>query len=178
FAKAINHQFRPAIGRAPESDPPAGVNYDLWTGPAPLKPFTQNRWHYNWHWMWDLGTGDMGNDGIHQIDVARWGLGVGLPNAVSASGGQLFYDDDHETPDTQVVTFEYDNCYLMFEMRLWTNYKIEGHDNGVVYYGDKGTVDVGRAGSFVTLIGEEPKQIGGSHDFVANQRNFIDAVKA
>ncbi|GMV99885.1 MAG: dehydrogenase [Candidatus Hydrogenedentota bacterium] len=178
MAKAINHQFREAIGRAPVSEPPAGVNYDLWTGPGPLKPFTENRWHYNWHWLWDFGTGDMGNDGVHQIDVARWGLGAGVPKFVSASGGQLFYDDDHETPDTQVVTFEFEDCYLLYEMRLWTNYKMEGHDNGVVFYGDKGTVDVGRDGSFVRLIGEEPRKIGGSHDFTANQRNFADAVKA
>lgn len=178
MAKAINHQLRPAIGRAAETEPPAGVNYDLWLGPAPQRAFTQNRWHYNWHWIWEYGTGDMGNDGIHQVDVARWGLGVQTPKVVTASGGQLFYDDDHETPDTQVVTFEFDDCYLLYEMRLWTNYPMEGHDNGVVFYGDNGRVDVGRAGSFVTYIGKEPEQLGGSHDFDANLRNFLDAVKA
>jgi predicted dehydrogenase len=177
-AKAINHQLRKPIGRAPEQDPPAGVDYDLWLGPAPVRPFTHNRWHYNWHWHWDYGTGDMGNDGVHQVDVARWGLGVGLPNAVSASGGQLFYDDDHETPDTQVVTFEYDDCYLIYEMRLWTDYPMEGHDNGNIFYGDKGTVEVGRSGSFVTLIGEAPQRIGGTNDFEANVRNYLDCVKA
>ena len=178
MAKAINHQLRGPIGRAPESDPPEGVNYDLWLGPAPVRPFTRNRWHYNWHWHWDYGTGDMGNDGIHQLDVARWGLGAGYPKAVSASGGQLFYDDDHETPDTQVVTFEYDDCYLLFEMRLWTNYKLEGHDNGVVFFGDKGTLEVGRNGCEVTLIGEDKKQLSGGADFDANLRNFVDCIKA
>ena len=177
MAKAINHQLREPIGRAPESDPPPGVDYDRWLGPAAAHAFTQNRWHYNWHWFWDYGTGDIGNDGIHQVDVARWGLGVQLPNVVTASGGQLFYDDDHQTPDTQVVTFEYDDCYLLFEMRLWTNYPMEGHDNGVVFYGDKGKVEVGRQGSFVTFIGKEPEKIGGSHDFNANIRNFLDCVK-
>ncbi|MCL4692841.1 MAG: gfo/Idh/MocA family oxidoreductase, partial [Candidatus Hydrogenedentes bacterium] len=121
LAKALNHQLRGPIGRAPESEPPEGVNYDMWLGPAPVHAFTANRWHYNWHWFWDYGTGDIGNDGIHQIDIARWGLNVGLPNAVTAPGGQLFYDDDHETPDTQLVTYEYDDCYLVFEMRLWTD---------------------------------------------------------
>lgn len=178
MAKAINHQFREPIGRAPVTEPPADVNYDVWLGPAPEHAFTQNRWHYNWHWFWDYGTGDIGNDGIHQVDVARWGLGVQLPNVVTASGGQLFYDDDHQTPDTQVVTFEYRDCYLLFEMRLWTNYPMEGHDNGVVFYGDKGKVEVGREGSFVTYIGEEPEKIGGTHDFEANLRNFLDALKA
>jgi len=177
MAKAINHQLRGPIGRAPETDPPPGVNYDLWLGPAPQHAFTKNRWHYNWHWFWDYGTGDIGNDGVHQLDEARWGLGVGLPNAVSASGGQLFYDDDHETPDTQVVTYEYDDCYLLFEMRLWTNYPLEGHDNGVIFYGDKGTVEVSRHGCDVTFIGEPKKHLGGGADLEANMRNFLDCVK-
>jgi len=143
-----------------------------------VRPFTRNRWHYNWHWHWDYGTGDMGNDGIHQIDEARWGLGVGMPNAVSASGGQLFYDDDHETPDTQVVTYEYDDCYLLFEMRLWTDYPLEGHDNGVVFYGDKGILEIGRRGCELTLKGEPRKALSGGADFDANLRNFLDCVKA
>jgi len=178
MAKAINHQLRGPIGREPESDPPSGVNYDLWLGPAPLHPFTKNRWHYQWHWFWDYGCGDIGNDGIHQIDEARWGLGVGMPLAVCASGGQLFYDDDHETPDTQIVTYEYKDCYLMFEMRLWTKYPMEGHDNGVVFYGDKGILEMGRNGCEVTLIGESKKKIGDGSDFDANVRNFLDCIKA
>ncbi len=177
-AKAINHQFREPIGRAPESTPPAGVNYDLWTGPAPLRTFTQNRWHYNWHWFWDTGGGDIVNDGVHQIDVARWGLGVEYPKRVTGSGGQLFYDDDHETPDTQIVTYEYDGCYLIYEMRLWTNYPIEGHENGNVFYGDNGRLDIGREGCIVTLNGKAPEKIGGGADVRDNMRNFIEAVAA
>ena len=177
-AKAINHQFRDAIGRTPDSAPPPGVNYDLWLGPAPSRPFSKNRFHYNWHWHWDYGTGDIGNDGIHQVDVARWGLGVGLPKAVSASGGQLFYNDDHETPDTQVVTYEYDACYLIFEMRLWTDYPLEGHDNGVVFYGDNGKLEVGRSGVTITPIKGDGKTFGGGPDLAANVRNFLDGVKA
>jgi len=177
LAKAINHQFREPIGHTPDSDPPAGVNYDLWLGPAPQRPFSKNRFHYNWHWHWDYGTGDIGNDGVHQVDVARWGLGVGLPNAVSAAGGQLFYRDDHETPDTQIVTFEYDACYLVFEMRLWTDYPLEGHDNGVVFYGDKGKLEVGRSGVAITPIAGDVKKFGGGPDLSANVRNFLDCVK-
>jgi predicted dehydrogenase len=177
-AKAINHQFREPIGRAPVSSPPPNVNYDLWTGPADVKPFTQNRWHYNWHWFWDYGCGDIANDGVHQIDLARWGLGVGYPKRVVASGGQLFYDDDHETPDTQLVTYEYDGCHLIYEMRLWTNYAIEGHENGNVFYGDNGRLDVGRDGCVVTLIGKEPEHLGRGADIRDNMGNFIDAVAA
>lgn len=177
-AKAINHQFREPIGRAPVSSPPEGVNYELWTGPAPLHPFTQNRWHYNWHWFWDYGCGDIANDGVHQIDVARWGLGVEYPKRVVASGGQYFYDDDHETPDMQMVTYEYDDCFLIYEMRLWTNYPIEGHENGDVFYGDNGRLDIGREGCIVTLNGKAPEKIGGGADVRDNMGNFIDAVAA
>ncbi len=177
MAKAINHQLRKPVGRAPETDPPPGVNYDMWLGPAPKHAYTKNRWHYNWHWFWDYGTGDTGNDGIHQIDVGRWGLGVDFPTAVSVSGGQLFYDDDHETPDTQMITYEYADCYLVFEMRLWTDYKMEGHDNGTVFYGDKGKLEVGRQGCHVTLIDQEKKKIGGGSDLGANIRNFLGCIK-
>jgi predicted dehydrogenase len=177
MAKAINSQLRGPIGRKADTDPPPHVNYDLWLGPAPKRPFNPNRFHYNWHWFWDYGTGDAGNDGIHQIDIARWGLGVKMPNAVSCSGGQLFYDDDHETPDTQVATFEYDDVYLMFEMRLWTPYPHEGHDNGNIFYGDNGTMSIGRDGWRVTFkdgkAGPGGSRGGGSH--IAN---FIQAVRS
>lgn len=176
-AKAINHQFRAPIGRAPVEEPPPGVDYDLWLGPAPVVPFTRNRWHYNWHWFWDYGTGDIGNDGIHQLDVARWGLGVEYPHGVTAMGGQLFYQDDHETPDTQVVTYDFGKCYLLYEMRLWTDYPLEGHDNGVAFYGDGGRLDVGRAGCIVTRPSGETEHIGGGADLAANVRNFVDCVR-
>src|SRR3984893_8698163 len=89
MARAICYKWRPSIGRATEEPVPSGVNYDLWTGPAPLKPFTRNRFHYNWHWIWDTGNGEVGNQAIHEIDIARWGLGVGFPVSVSAMGGHF-----------------------------------------------------------------------------------------
>ena len=157
-AKAINHQLRQPIGREPVSTPPPGVNYDLWLGPAPKHAFTRNRWHYNWHWYWDYGCGDLGNDGIHQVDMARWGLGVDYPKAVVCSGGQLFYDDDHETPDTQTVIYEYDRCQLIYEMRLWTDYPMEGHDNGTIFYGTEGSMEDGRSG--VKVIMKDGSAVG------------------
>ena len=178
MAKAINHQKRGPIGRAPEQPAPEGVNYDRWLGPAPEHAFTQNRWHYNWHWFWEYGGGDMVNDGIHQVDQARWGLGVGLPNKITGSAAQLWYDDDHETPDTQTIVFEYDDCHILYEMRLWTDYKMEGHDNGVIFYGDKGKVTIGRQGCFHEFTGEAPVKIGDGADFRENIRNFLVASKA
>ncbi|MDT8302062.1 MAG: Gfo/Idh/MocA family oxidoreductase [Sedimentisphaerales bacterium] len=177
MAKAINSQLRGPIGRVPDSETPPGVNYDMWLGSAPKRPFNQNRYHYKWHWFWDYGTGDIGNDGIHQIDIARWGLGVKLPNAVTCSGGQLFYDDDHQTPDTQVATFEYDDVYLMYEMRLWCPYTLEGHDNGNIFYGDNGTVSIGRKGWQVTFK-DGSKGPGGPRSGDTHTLNFINAVRS
>jgi len=177
MAKAINSQFRGPIGRKVDTEVPPHVNYDLWLGPAPKRPFNPNRFHYNWHWFWDYGTGDIGNDGIHQIDIARWGLAVEMPKAVSCSGGQLFYDDDHETPDTQIATFEYEDVYLMFEMRLWTPYPHEGHDNGDIFYGDKGKVSIGRKGWQVTFK-DGKKGPGGPRRGGSHVANFIKAVRS
>jgi len=178
LAKAINHQMREALPDVPDSNPPSFLNYDLWLGPAPERPFNKARSHYNWRWQWDYGCGDIGNDGIHQVDQARWGLGVALPNAVSASGGQLFYRDIHETPDTQIVTYEYDDAYLVYEMRLWTDYPMEGHDNGVVFYGDLGTVQIGRKGCFAHFKNGETERIGDGADFPANIANYLECVQA
>jgi predicted dehydrogenase len=103
----------------------------LWTGPAPLKPFTRNRFHYNWHWIWDTGNGDLGNQGIHEVDVARWGMGVKLPTKVSAIGGHFMFDDDQETPNTLNAAFEFklpggERRMLEFEVRHWiTNTEAE-----------------------------------------------------
>ena len=177
MAKAINSQRRGEIGRQPDSEIPKHVHYDLWLGPAPKKPFNANRFHYNWHWWWDYGTGDTGNDGIHQIDIARWGLGVGLPKAVTCSGGQLWYDDDHETPDTQIATFEYDDVYLVYEMRLWAPYPHEGHDNGNIFYGDNGKVSIGRRGWQVTFK-DGKKGPGGDRGDWSHIENFIKAVRS
>ncbi|MBI1387146.1 MAG: gfo/Idh/MocA family oxidoreductase [bacterium] len=177
-AKAINHQLRELIGKVEPEPAPGGVNYDLWLGPAPEHPFTRNRWRYNWHWFWDYGTGDAGNDGIHQIDVARWGLGVTTPRAAHGCGAQLYYDDDHQTPDTQTVVFDFETRHLIYEMRLWTDYPLEGHDNGNVFYGDEGELEIGRKGCVVTRIGEEPRKLGGGSNLDAHVRNFIDCALA
>ena len=131
MARALCYKWRPSIGRATPESVPAGVNYDLWTGPAPLKPFTRNRFHYNWHWIWDTGNGEVGNQAIHEIDIARWGLGVGFPVSVSAMGGHFMFDDDQETPNTLNATFYFDGSdgkrkMMELEVRHWiTNHEAE-----------------------------------------------------
>jgi predicted dehydrogenase len=131
LARGLCFKWRNTIGKAPVEPVPPGVHYDLWTGPAPLKPFTRNRFHYNWHWIWDTGNGDLGNQGIHEVDVARWGLGVKFPTTVAALGGHFMFDDDQETPNTLNCAFEFnlpsgERRLLEFEVRHWmTNTEAE-----------------------------------------------------
>ena len=107
-AKAWNIQRRKDIGHGSPADPPPGIDYDLWVGPAEYVPFQPNRFHYSWHWWYNFGTGDLGNDGAHEMDYARWGLGVdALPSRVSGVGGKYYFDDDQEFPDTATCVFEY-----------------------------------------------------------------------
>jgi predicted dehydrogenase len=131
MARGLCYKWRDTIGRAMPEAVPAGVHYDLWTGPAPLKPFTKNRFHYNWHWIWDTGNGDLGNQGIHELDLARWGLGVELPTKVTAIGAHFLFDDDQETPNTITAIYEFrtpegKTKMMNFEVRGWmTNHEAE-----------------------------------------------------
>ena len=118
LAKGLCFKRRLSIGKKPDGPVPPGVNYDLWLGPAPERRFNPNRFHYNWHWFWDTGNGDIGNQGPHQMDLARWGLGKkGLPRRVFSSGARFLYDDDQETPNTQLAIFDYEDCQVVFEVR-------------------------------------------------------------
>jgi hypothetical protein len=116
--------------------------------------------------------------GLALSGVSRAAQNEKVRHAVIGVGGQLFYDDDHETPDTQVVTYEYDGCYLLYEMWLWTDYPLEGHDNGVIFYGDNGKLEIGRKGCDVFPKGGEPKHLGPYADIKDHFRNFLDCVKA
>ena len=123
MARGLCYKTRNTIARTPVSEVPEGVDYDLWTGPAPKRPFTKNRFHYNWHWFWDTGNGDIGNQGIHEMDKARWGLGVKYPIKASAIGGHFMFDDDQETPNVLNASFEFNENgktkMLEFEVRHW-----------------------------------------------------------
>src|SRR5438105_485390 len=131
MARALCYKWRPSIGRATEEAVPSGVHYDLWTGPAPLKPFTRNRFHYNWHLLCDNGNGEVGNQAIHEIDIARWGLGVNFPVQALAGGGRFLFDDDQETPNVVSATFCFEassgkRMMMELEVRPWlTNHEAE-----------------------------------------------------
>ena len=123
LARGMCFQLRASIGKAKAEPVPAGVDYDLWTGPAPNREFTKNRFHYTWHWFWDTGNGNLGNQGIHELDLCRWGLGVSYPTKISAVGGKYLWDDDQEAPNTLNVSWEFDDHgkkkLMTFDVRPW-----------------------------------------------------------
>jgi predicted dehydrogenase len=191
IAKCWNWQMRKDIGRKEPSEPPAGVDYDTWVGPAEWMPFQSNRFHYDWHWWYNFGCGDLGNDGIHEFDYALWGLGVEThPSLISASGGKYFFDDDQQFPDTQQVTFEYpgdgktgDRRMLIYEQRLWSTTYPFNVDSGAEYFGTKGRVFLSKRGKF-EAFGERNKRLDVKLDgapksnVTENQRNWIDCIKS
>ncbi|MEW5974319.1 MAG: Gfo/Idh/MocA family oxidoreductase [Acidobacteriota bacterium] len=120
--RILNSKLRNTIGKTPDSPVPPGVDYDMWLGPAPKRPFNKSHFHYNWHWFWEYSGGDIINDGVHQIDIARWMSGQNLPKSVSSTGGIHFYQDDQETPDTHVVSWDFDKMTIIFEQSLWSPY--------------------------------------------------------
>jgi len=135
-ARGLCYKPRGSIGRAQGEQPiPKTLDYDIWCGPAPRRPLTRLRLHYDWHWIWDYGNGDLGNQGIHQMDVARWGLGKNeLPRSVVSVGGRFGYTDDGETANTQVAVFDYGNTELIFEVRGLDTKPFRGATIGNIFH--------------------------------------------
>lgn len=188
-AKCWNIQRRGSIGRGQDTDPPADLDYGNWVGPATMIPYRTNRVHHRWTMWYHFGAGDMGNDGVHDIDYARWGLGVDThPNKISALGGKFYFDDDGEFPDTQQVTFEYsgdgkpgDRRLLIYEQRLWTTNYPHHCDSGAEFYGTKGQMFLSRRGK-IEVLGDrnaamEIAVTRGPQDDVAHVANFCDAIR-
>lgn len=176
LAKAWFANARKSIGHRRDDAPPSGLDYDLWLGPAPAHAFTSNRCHYNWRAFWDYGTGELGNWGVHLLDVARWGLGVELPQRVSASGGKYVFNDDQETPDTMLATFTYPQHTILWEHRLWTNHGLEGRGSGVSFHGERGTLVVDRSG-WKVYDSDERLTSDTSEQSKAHLRNFLDCIR-
>lgn len=182
MAKAWDVQLRDDIGHKENSPVPDGVDYDTWLGPAPWIPFNENRFHYKWHWHWHFGTGDAGNDGAHQIDIARWALGADYPKSAKGMGGKIFFDDDQQTPDTMNVTFDYGGKALIWEMRIWNPYGMDGQENGVAVYGSEATIQIGRwdrrwGYKLFDRAGKLVEHNDANDEADDHMRNFVDCIR-
>lgn len=157
MARGLCFKGRDTIGKKPDEPTPAGLHYDLWQGPAPKRKFNRNRYLYNWHWNWDYGNGDIGNQGVHEMDLARWALGVDLPIRVESMGGRFMWDDDKVVPNTQIASFFYpdQNKMLVFEVRHWYSPQESDMSVGVLVFGSKGYMALHARGYRLYLGGKK-----------------------
>jgi predicted dehydrogenase len=204
MAKGLCYKWRPSIGRTPDEPTPPGVNWDLFLGPAPMRPFSRNRFKYNWHWFWDTGNGDLGNQVVHEVDICLWGLGeTGMPKSVVSTGGKYVYQDDQETPNVQSAVFDYGDRQIVFEvhgLHTGTDSDVAGSGGNIVgniFYGSEGYLAVDPEG-FRVFKGRgcaptasapsgcrrekvmEEKAVGpeGGYDGTAHFGTFIKAVRS
>ncbi|MEN9884014.1 MAG: hypothetical protein RLZZ420_1231 [Bacteroidota bacterium] len=193
YAKTWYTNNRESIGVGKVTEVPSWLNYDLWQGPAPRKAYKDNLIHYNWHWFWHWGTGEALNNGTHMVDLARWGLGVDYPTRVTSAGGRYRYQDDWETPDTQVIDLEFaNNTLISWEGRSCNGKSTEGSSVGVIFYGETGSllIESGNSYKIFDLKSKLVKEV--KNDITANAldrtgpgmeldalhiRNFFDAIK-
>ncbi|HEX4129909.1 MAG TPA: Gfo/Idh/MocA family oxidoreductase [Pirellulales bacterium] len=192
YAKAWESSLQKSLGHPPDGHPPAGVDYDMWLGPAPKHAFNPLRFHGNWRWFFDYGTGDLGNDGVHRLDVARWALEtgiaankeqpLGLPRRVSALGGKWYFDDDQQWPDTLAVTYDYGGRLLTYEMRIWSRYTLDGTTEGAAVYGDNGYMIFGNDGwqayALRNKLVAEDSYAKDEDAGVPHAQNFIDCMRS
>jgi predicted dehydrogenase len=170
---------RGTIGKGTPAPIPPHIDYELWQGPAPDAPFTSNRLHYNWHWVWHFGNGELGNNGIHSIDLSRWGLGVDYPTRVVSSGGRYAFQDDQETADTHVVSFEFpDRRQITWECLSCNRHGMDGSGFGVNFLGENGALKLNDSGYVILdAKGRETARKDGSDGMKAHAENFIEAIR-
>jgi len=185
MSRGLCFNRRKSIGHMADAPTPPGLDWDKFLGPAPMRPYNELRFKYNWHWFWDTGNGDIGNQGVHQMDIARWGLGSGLPQSVSSTGGKYVYNDDQETPNTQIASFNYGDSEIVFEVRGILTNSEAGVTVGNMFYGSDGWIAVSRNG-FQVYKGEKGEKImdetetwrTGNDGNVLHFRNFLQAMRS
>ncbi len=187
FAKAWESSKQGAVAKVPDSDSPAGIDYDFWLGPAPKRAFNKSRFHGNWRWFFDYGTGDLGNDGVHRLDNAIRALSAGVvgqsgqplvyPRSVSSAGGKYYFDDAQEWPDTLQVVYDFGGYLLTYEMRTWTSYPLEGESEGALVYGDGGYIVIGNSRwRAYDAKGKLMKEESSADHTTEHAQNFIDCM--
>ena len=185
MAKVWNTQMRRNLGHRNDEPVPQGVDYETWTGPVPKMPFNRNRYHGTVNWHWHYGGGDLSNDGVHWVDMARWALDVDVPRTISGMGRKLFFDDDQQTPDTMNITWDYESRTIQYEQRLWQPYRLEGSENTVAVYGTNGMAMIGRwdgGRHELRIFDDKGQQVESDKESKPNDnahaRNFVDCIKS
>ena len=178
YAKTWYTNNRASIGTGKQVAVPNWLNYDLWQGPAPRRAFKDNLIHYNWHWFWHWGTGEALNNGTHMVDLARWGLQVDYPTKVSSTGGRFRYQDDWQTPDTQMISIEFGNkAMITWEGRSCNGKNNEGTSTGITFYGENGSITIERGNAYKIhdLKNNLIKEV--KNDRVINTINLVDPAQ-
>ena len=177
LVRAYYNSARGSLGRGKPAAVPQHLNYDLWQGPAPRTPYLDNRVPYNWHWFWHWGNGELGNNGVHTLDLCRWGLGVDFPIRVTSSGGRYHWNDDQQTPDTHQVSFEFPGNRAI----TWQGLSCNRHRGGfVTFYGDKGSLEIDSNGGHTVYDGGDKvvdKVAGKSRGDIEHIDNFTAAIR-
>lgn len=176
MAKAWYTNNRKSIGIGKVIPVPSTLNFELWQGPAPRKPYKDNLVHYNWHWFWNWGTGEACNNGTHEIDCCRWFLDVAFPTKVTSAGGRYAYKDDWQTPDTQIAAFEFGNkATITWEGRSCNNYPVEGSGRGFIIYGTNGSLVNLGGGDYKIFDAENKLQKAVKSEVAADPNNTVSA---
>jgi predicted dehydrogenase len=181
MSRGLVFRWRPSIGKKGPEPVPPGLDYDLWTGPAQMEPFSRRIVHYNWHWTWNYGNGDVGNQGIHETDMCMWGLGVDtLPTKVTSMGGKFLFDDDKQTPEVLTSLYHYPDQkkLIQFEVRHWCTNNEFGADVGNIFYGSEGFMVIKGYDSYEVFLGQKrekgpARKAGGDH-----YANWIKAIRS
>lgn len=178
YSRAWYANHRPSIGRGKLAPAPEWLDYSLWQGPAPELPYKDNYLHYFWHNFWQWGTGELGNNGVHGLDLCRWGLGVDFPTRVVAGGGKYRYDDDQQTPDTYTVTFEFGDRAIFWEGLSWSPRGMEGENFGATFHGERGTLVISGSGyAIYSLTNKEIANSTGSGGDAVHMKDFLDSIR-
>ena len=193
FAKGWYTNRRKSIGFGKQVPVPSTLDFDLWQGPAPRRAYRDNLVHYNWHWFWHWGTGEALNNGTHEIDVIRWGIGRDFPTNVSSEGSRFVFQDDWECPDTQVISLQFGkDCLVTWEGRSCNARNSEGSDRGVIFYGGNGAMETGHNGYRVydqnnklikeldskeVIDGRNPNSVSDNLD-MPHIMDFLDSIKS
>ena len=178
FARCWYNNRRPSIGHGKAAPVPEWLDYTLWQGPAPEREFKDNYLHYNWHWFWHWGTGELGNNGVHALDVCRWGLKVDYPKQVTAGGGKYRHDDDQETPDTHVTTYDFGDKTITWQGLSWSPRGSEGDQFGMTFHGDEGTLVINGGGYIIyDMMNKEVTRGTGDAGDNVHLTDFLTAIR-